>query len=131
MANAEEINWGPIARGTSVHALTIADGAATSAVVDFSLHAGGYVDIATSWTAANMGFYVCDTADGTFVILRDEAGNPVQISNILTTGARAYALPSQVFGCKFVKLWSKSSTSATETDTNQTGDATIRLVLKT
>lgn len=110
--------------------LTIADGAALSSAVDMSIYSGGYVDIATSWTAANMGFKVCDTATGTFVILRDEAGNPVQISGIVVDAAGAYALPAQVFGCLWVKLWSKSSTAATVTDTNQSGVATLRLVLK-
>ncbi len=117
-------------RMTTVTPLTIADSAAITSAVDMSIYSGGYVDIATSWTAANMGFQVCDTESGTYVILRDEAGSPVQISNILTTGARAYALPAEVFGCKWVKLWSKSSTAATETDTNQSGAIAVVLVLK-
>lgn len=119
-----------ISRYTEVQSTLISDGTAVSRAVNFSRVAGGIVIVPTSWTAANLGFYVCDTFGGTYVILRDEAGNPVQISGILTSGARAYALPAEVYGALFVKLWSKSSTAATETDTNQSGDITLTLMLK-
>lgn len=74
---------------------------------------------------------VAPTTGGTFVILRDASGNPVQIGSIKTDGARAYALPAELFGCGFVKLWSKSATAATETDVNQTGGPlSLTVVLK-
>jgi hypothetical protein len=119
-----------ISRYVEARSAVIDDGAAVSAAVDFRRVAGGVVIIPTSWTAANLGFYVCDTLGGTYVILRDESGNPVQVSGILTTGARAYSLPSQLFGAAYIKLWSKSSTAATETDTNQSGAITLTLMLK-
>jgi len=119
-----------ISRYSEIQSVVIADAAALSRAVNFSRVAGGMVIVPTSWTAANLGFYVCDTFGGTYVILRDESGNPVQISNILTTGARAYALPAELYGATFVELWSKSSTAATETDTNQSGAITLTLMLK-
>jgi hypothetical protein len=118
-----------IGRYVEAFSLPIADGEAITRSADMSIFSGGYVHIPTSWTAANLGFQVSDD-DSTFIILRDEAGAPVQISGIKTDGARAYALPAEVFGCKHVKLWSKSSTAATETDTNQSGAITLTLVLK-
>lgn len=119
-----------IERAYAKSTLTIADGAAISQALWMGSWAGGYVLIPDSWTAANMGFQVSEAEAGTFAILRDESGSPVQISGILTTGARAYALPAELFGALWVKLWSKSTTAATETDANQTGAISPIVVLK-
>jgi len=110
--------------------VTIADGAATSEAIYMVPWAGGYVLIANSWTAANLGFQVAEGAAGTYSILRDEAGSPVQISGIKTDGGRAYALPPELFGALYFKAWSKSTTAATETDTNQSGDINLTFVFK-
>lgn len=118
-----------IDRNSQSETLTIASGAALSGVFDFRAFANGVVIVPGTWTDANLGFYVCDTVDGTFVPLVDDAGAPIQISGIATNKSKAYALPDQLFPCKFVKLWSKSTTAATETDTNQ-GAARSLVVMK-
>lgn len=100
--------------------LTIADGAAVSDAVI----------IPTSWTDANMGFKVCDTPTGTFVPLKTDAGVPVQISSITTDAAYGYKIPNDIFPARWVKLWSKSTTAATVTDTNQSGAISITVMLK-
>jgi hypothetical protein len=119
-----------IGRQSTKLTVTILNGEAVSGAFWMGPYAGGYVLIPTSWTDANMGFQVSEAEAGTYVYLRDDAGAPVQISTILTSGARAYALPAELFGCMWVKLWSKSTTAATETDNNQTGDISPTLVLK-
>ena len=86
--------------------------------------------VPSDWTAANIGFKVARLSSNTFNILRDDIGTPVQISTILTSGARWYILPSELYGAKFVRLWSKSTTSATETDTNQGTERNLELLLK-
>lgn len=110
---------------------TIADGAALSGAFYMGDHVVGHVTIPTSWTAANMGFQVSDSENGTYTILRkDDSDAPVQIENIATGAGRSYALPTKLAGALWVKLWSKSSTAATETDTNQSGAISITVVLK-
>ncbi len=121
---------GGISRGFNVLALTIASGEALSGVFDMTGHAGGMVLVPGAWDAANIGFQVSPTSDGTFNILRDESGTPVQISNVLTNGARWYAFPAEVFAARFVKLWSKSATAGTETDVNQTAARSLTVLLK-
>lgn len=119
-----------IGRKFSSFNLTIANNAALSAAFSMQDYAGGIVTVPSAWTAANIGFQVCFEPAGTFAILRDDEGTPVQISGILTNGVRAYAFPDKVFAAHWVKLWSKSSTAATETDTNQGGDRALSVVLK-
>lgn len=112
---------GTLVRSSRIVSLTIADNAALSQAFDFSGYSGGMVLIPNGWVAANLGFKVSPDDGGTFDILRDDVGTPVQVSGILTTGARWYKLPDDLFGVLWAKLWSKSTTAATETDTNQTG----------
>lgn len=119
-----------INRESEAFTVKIASGAAATPAIDFSHWAGGVVIVPSAWTSANIGFYVSDTIDGTYVILRDDSGTPVQISNIKTDGSRAYKLPDDVFGVLFMKLWSKNTTAATETDTNQASTRTLTLVCK-
>ena len=109
--------------------LTIANGAAISAAFNFGAYAGGCVLVLSAWTDANIGFQVCATQTGTFAILRDDAGTPIQVSGIATGAARAYALPAKLTGM-WLKLWSKSTTSATETDTNQGAERALTVILK-
>ena len=88
----------------------------------------GYVVVPAAWTAAAMGFKVSDD-NSTFTILRTSEGVPVQINTILTNGSRAYDIPDEVMAAKFVQLWSKHATAATETDINQTAARTLYVVL--
>jgi hypothetical protein len=106
----------------TVLTVTIADNAAISGAFQLTPFFGGIVIAPAAWIAANMGFQVCDTETGTYVVLRDDALNqPVQIENISTSAARAYKIPNAIFPAQWVKLWSKSATAGTETDVNQTG----------
>jgi hypothetical protein len=119
-----------IARENSYALITILSGEAESETLDFGNYAGGMVLVPSAWTAANIGFKVSRLNNGTYNILRDDIGVPVQISTILTSGARWYTLPSELYGAKFVRLWSKSTVSATETDTNQGAERELELLLK-
>ena len=91
---------------------------------------GGQVVVPSAWTAANIGFKVCDTADGTFVILKDDVGTPIQISNITTDASYAYSLPTEIFKARYMKLWSKSATAGTVTDANQAASRSLSVYLK-
>lgn len=114
----------------NMHKLTIANGEALSAAFDFRGWSGGMVIVPSAWTAANIGFQVCDEEAGTFAIARDDDGAPLNISSILTNGSRAYELPPELFGAHYVKLWSKSATDATETGVNQGADRALTVMLK-
>ena len=120
-----------IGRFGDVETLTIGLGTAiTSTELDMAHYSGGVVIVPAVWDAANIGFTVSPTSGGTFVILRDYLGTPVQISGIETAGSRAYSLPMEIFGCGFIKLWSKSLVTLTETDVNQAASRTLTVILK-
>jgi len=123
---------GKIARSVNYQWVTIASGAAITAVINTADAAGGAVLIPSAWTAANLGFQMPPDSGttGTFVALKDEAGNPVQISSITTDASFWYAIPAEVFPAATIKLWSKSTTAATVTDTNQNAARSILVVLK-
>jgi hypothetical protein len=106
-------------------ALTIPINTALSEAFAFGGWEYGQVIVPAEWTAANIGFCVCDTVAGTYVILRDDTGTPVQVSGIKADGSRAYALPAKLAGARFVKLWSKHATAGTETDVNQTAERAL------
>lgn len=109
---------------------TIAINTAISDELDFTDFSGGIVIIPVAWTAANLGIQVAEKGGGTFAILRNATGTPVQISGIKVDGVRAYALPDEVFACSSIKLWSKNAAAATETDTNQTAARSLNVLLK-
>lgn len=102
--------------------MVMADGVAiTTAPIDMSIYAGGMVLIPTGWVAANLGFKISTDYAGTFTLLRDDTGVPVQISGIITDAAGWHKLPDDLFGAHWLHLWSKSATAATITEVNQTG----------
>jgi len=110
---------------------SIASGAATSGAIDMRHWVMGMVLVPSAWTAANIGFQVCDTEDGTFVAVKDDTGTPVQISSVTTDASFWYQFPSpDLFAGYFVKLWSKSTTAATVTDTNQGAARALKVLLK-
>jgi hypothetical protein len=110
--------------------LTIANGAALSEAFDMADKIGGAVYVPGTWTAANVGFKCSDTLDGTYDIALDKAGAPIQIGTVNTGRAGWYSIPTEIFAHKFVKLWSKSATPATETDVNQAGARAMKVLLK-
>lgn len=122
-------NFGTAAYKDAV-SLTIAINTALSEAFDMSRYIGGLVFVDGTWTAGNIGFKVCDTVDGTYVIALDKSGVPIQISTVNTGRAGAYAIPTELFPAPFVKLWSKSATAATETDVNQAAARAMKVVLK-
>jgi len=122
-------NFGTGAYSEAV-SLTIANNAALSDAFDMSRYLGGLVSVPGTWTAANIGFYVCDTLAGTYVPALDDTGVPIQISTVNTGRAGMYAIPSKLFPAMFVKLWSKNATAATETDINQAGARAMKVLLK-
>ena len=119
-----------ITRESTIKILTIANNEALTAEFDMTPFAGGLVIVPGTWTAANIGFKVSPTSGGTFVTLVDYLGSPVQVSGVATGTSKAYQMPDELFAAGFVKLWSKSTTIATETDTNQGGARTLTVVLK-
>lgn len=121
----------PVVVGPSVvFDLTIAINAALSAAFDMSEFVGGQVYVPSAWTAGNIGFKTSDTLDGTYDLVLDDTGVPIQISTVNTGRAGWYAIPFKLFPARFVKLWSKSATAATETDINQAAERAMKVILK-
>jgi hypothetical protein len=119
-----------IMRETKVIHATIANGEAESEALNMGEMAGGYVHFPAAWTDANLGFKVSPTEDGDYVPLLDDLGSPLQISGIVTDESLAYALPDGLYSASYFKLWSKSTTIATQTDTNQGAERSLTIVLK-
>ena len=119
-----------VRRSTAVGLSTILINAATGSAVKIEGHQTGMVIMPAAWTAASLGFKVCDTEDGTYLILRTDAGVPIQITGIVTDAANAYKLPADLFnGPIWVRPWSKHATAGTITDINQDAARTIKLVV--
>lgn len=109
---------------------TIANGEALGTAIKIEGCERGHVIMPSAWTDADLGFKVCDTQDGTFVILHDLNGVVVDIEDITTDASLAYELPSDIFaGTIWVKPWSKDTTPATETDNNQGAARTLKFVV--
>ena len=102
----------------------IANGEALSGVIDFRDVAGAIVHMPGAWTAADLGFYVCDSATGTFQPLYDETNTIVHIDG--ATAGRSHVVPADVFAARYVRLWSQNA-GANE---NQGADRVLRLSLK-
>lgn len=116
-----------IARTSLAVATIIVSGAALSGVISSQLFPGGSIMVPATWTAANIGFKVCDTQAGTFVPLRDQYGGLVQITGVIANAAGSYSLPDALFGSLFIELW---SCDAAGNDVNQGADRIITVVLK-
>lgn len=120
----------PIGRGFYVGTLTIASGTSITGELDMRTYAGGFVFIPSTWTAANLGFKMSPTNGGNYGIANDYLGAPIQISGIGTAEYAPYQIPDEMFPAGYVKLWSKSTTAATETDVSQGAERTLIVVLK-
>jgi hypothetical protein len=112
-------------RGTTSKSLTIANGAATSDAFEMSNHAGGIVLMPAAWTAASIGFQVSDSPGGSYYPLYDADGSLVQIAG--PAASQAHAVPAEVFGAAWVKLWSQDGSA---NDENQTAERTLGVILK-
>jgi hypothetical protein len=116
-----------LTRTPSPVAASIPINTAISTVICMADYSGGSVITPAAWTAANIGFKVCDTGAGTFVPLRDQTGNLVQITGVQASEADAYPLPDELFGCLYFELWSCTAAGA---DTNQGAARSLTVVLK-
>ena len=110
--------------------LTIAINTAISGAFLMDDFIGGFVLIPAAWDAANIGFQICSTETGTYVIAKDKDGSPIQIASVTTNASYWYAIPTTLFPARWVKVWSKSATAATVTDVNQTAARTLEVMLK-
>lgn len=97
---------------------------------DMGEHMGGFVVVPTAWDDANIGFKICPTYDGTYVIAKDDTGVPIQISGIVVDASYYYQIPTDLFGATWCKLWSKHKTAATVSNVAQTADRAMIVVLK-
>ena len=115
-----------IGRRTASHARTIANGGAVSPEIDFSYYAGGVLHMPAAWTAAAIGFRVANQSGGTFQPLYDRDG---LIVRIVVAVDRSYPLPEELYGCRWVQLWSVNA--STGANVNQGADRVIGLDFKT
>ena len=113
-----------IARQSATTTATIANGAAVSGAIDLRGYAGGLIRMPAAWTAAHVGFQVSDATAGTYVPLYDRDGALVTINVAVS---RAYPLPAEAFGARYVKLWSQNGAGA---DANQGAARDIGVDLK-
>lgn len=116
-----------IERRKKVETATIAINTALSNAIDISNMAGGIMTMdAVAWTAANIGFKVCDTATGTFTPLYDSDTNA--LVEWTPAASKSYNLPDALFAAHYFKLWSHDA--GAETDENQAAAHSIVLQLK-
>jgi len=106
--------------------LTVIDAsAALSAAVDFRKFTTGVYHMPAVWTAAQIGFQVCQTKAGTYLPLYDEVGTFITVTT--TAVDTAMPLPPELAGAAWFKFWSQNGTA---TGVNQVAAATIDYDLK-
>ncbi len=115
-----------LTRTPAAIAANIAINTAKSSVISMADYSGGLLQTPAAWTAASIAFKVCDTPDGTFVPLRDQAANLVEITDVVANAAAAYPLPDELFGALYFKIWSETDGS----DTNQQAARALTITLK-
>jgi hypothetical protein len=101
---------------------TIPNGEALSWPVSLQNFTSGTLHMPADWTAADIGFYVSDSLNGTYQPLLTAGGARVELS---VTAGNSYALPNAAMSASFVKLWSQSA----GVDVNQAADRQIVLDL--
>lgn len=105
---------------------TILNGAAASEALDMRPFKEMQIITPAAWTAAKLGFQVCDTPDGNYVPLVEDDGTTYVVIDTVTP-SRAVPVPAQVVGSAFVMLW---STDGAGNDTAQGADRLFSVVLK-
>jgi hypothetical protein len=102
--------------------------------IDVGFFASGMIQVGAAWTTANLGIKVSPYEADTFVPLYKFETNVLPTYNttvpvmIITPNAsRAYALPPEVKGSRFIRLWSVSNTFG---NINQAAERTLYLTLK-
>jgi len=114
-----------INRRNAATVLTIASSGNLSDALAFQGNAGGIVLMPAAWTAASIGFKICDTIDGTYLPLYDDEGTLVQIASPAVDCA--YSIPPELFGAAYVKLWSQDGSASS---TNQAAERSLIVLLK-
>ena len=111
---------------------TIANTAHTSAAITLARNLGNprgaVVEVPSQWTAADIGFDVCNTEAGTYIPLRYKDGTRVRISGIATAEANSYAAPAELFvglTYNYVKL--RSLTAGADTTVAQGADRNLAM----
>ena len=112
-------------RSTTEIEVTIANGAALSGEFSLAYYSGGNVFTPAAWTAASIGFYVYSSLIDDWVPLNDKVGANVLVTNVVVD--EAFALPSEVFAVRRVKLWSNDGAGS---NTNQGASRTLLIEMK-
>ena len=112
-------------RKISDYKAVIANGAAVSDAIELSQFSGMIVQMPAAWTAASIGFKVCNTPDGTFLPLYDDDGLLVQIDSPAVD--KAYSAPAPVFAAMYIQLWSQDGSASA---TNQGAARTLTVTMK-
>lgn len=89
--------------------VTIPNGTALSNTISLLEFGYSIIHMPAAWTAANIGFQVSSTLDGTFLPLYDDAGALVEISSPAVD--QAMRVPVEVLAARYIKLWSQSAAS--------------------
>jgi hypothetical protein len=112
------------ARSSYTYPLTILINTDETNVISFYEHAYAILHMPAVWTAADIGFLVSSTLDGTFLPLYDDAGALVEIASPAVD--QAHAIPLEVLAARFVKVWSQSA----GTGVNQAAERALILDMK-
>jgi hypothetical protein len=115
-------------RESAFTVVTIEAGESESTAFQFYSYMGGTVLVPAAWTSANIGFLVSHLRNTGFYALKNENGNLVELESVVPSGW--YNLPAELFGARYVKLWSKTTASGVDTDVNQAAERELYLMLK-
>ena len=96
-----------IIRDSVTFTAPIAAAANLSDEIVIASYIGGNIYVPAAWTNADIGFYASPTSGGAFVPLYDDNGNLVQITVGAIAADRCCSIPPEVFGCRFIQLWSQ------------------------
>jgi|WetSurMetagenome_2_1015567.scaffolds.fasta_scaffold00223_14 hypothetical protein len=106
---------------------TILTGQATSDVVDIRNARNIAFILPATWTTAGITFQACDSADGTFVDLKNDAGTEVAITAAQNTAIVLNTALMAVTAMPYIKIRSGTSSSPT----NQSATRLIKVIYKT
>ncbi len=88
-------------RRTVGETVALTDSAATTPAIDIDKYASGEVYIPTGSPITTLTFHVTNISSGTYLPAYDAAGNAVTQT---VQAARAYPIPSTVFGASSMKI---------------------------
>jgi len=102
------------------HTQTIAAAAALSDAFCMLGYSEMIIVMPSAWTAASIGFQVCDTLGGTYAPLSDAAGNLLEATVAVDNAYRVTTVQGP-----YVKLWSETAGSGV----NQVAEREIDVIL--